>query len=90
MFDLVRRQLVRVPAPHLAALFPNRLVETEEGEIPEGWRWGTLGEIAENPRRSARPAEIPIGTGYIALEHIPRRSLSLSDWAVANGVESNK
>ena len=29
---------------HLAALFPDRLVESELGEIPEGWRVGTVGE----------------------------------------------
>lgn len=76
--------------PHLAALFPGRLVETEHGEIPEGWRWGMLGWIANNPRRSAQPAEIPEGTPYIALEHMPRQSLALGEWARADGVESNK
>jgi type I restriction enzyme S subunit len=30
--------------PHLAALFPARLVETEQGELPEGWRLSTIGE----------------------------------------------
>lgn len=29
--------------PHLAALFPDRLVETEHGEIPEGWDVSTIG-----------------------------------------------
>lgn len=28
--------------PHLAALFPARLVETEHGEVPEGWRRSPL------------------------------------------------
>lgn len=27
--------------------FPNRLVETEHGEIPEGWRWGTMADVLE-------------------------------------------
>lgn len=76
--------------PHLAALFPARLIETELGEIPEGWRWGPLGWIANNPRRSAQPAEIPEGTPYIGLEHMPRQSLALGEWARAAGVESNK
>ena len=30
--------------PHLYDLFPDRLVESELGEIPEGWRHSTIGE----------------------------------------------
>lgn len=33
--------------PHLAALFPDRLVETEHGEIPEGWEAKPLSDIAD-------------------------------------------
>jgi type I restriction enzyme S subunit len=75
---------------HLYDLFPARLVDSDLGEIPEGWRWGTLGEIADNTRRSARPEDIVEGTAYIALEHMPRRSLALAEWTSANAVESNK
>jgi type I restriction enzyme S subunit len=32
---------------HLADLFPDRLVDSELGEIPEGWTTGVLGDIAE-------------------------------------------
>ena len=32
--------------PHLADLFPDRLVETEHGEVPEGWEVKPLSEIA--------------------------------------------
>ncbi len=31
----------------IAALFPDRLVESELGEIPEGWKVGTVGEVIE-------------------------------------------
>ncbi|MBT9137386.1 MAG: hypothetical protein DDT34_02478 [Firmicutes bacterium] len=30
--------------PKLLALFPDRLVESVLGEIPEGWRWSEIGE----------------------------------------------
>ena len=30
--------------PHIAALFPARLIETEQGEIPEGWRISSIGD----------------------------------------------
>lgn len=37
-------------ADDLAALFPNRFMESELGEIPEGWKVGTLGDVCElNP-----------------------------------------
>ena len=45
--------------PHLAALFPARLVETEHGEIPEGWQaWG-LGQIATHHRATLSPSAEP-------------------------------
>ncbi len=49
-FDPVRaRAQGRDPVlpAHLAALFPDRLVESELGEIPEGWEVKTIGELAE-------------------------------------------
>jgi type I restriction enzyme S subunit len=32
---------------HILDLFPDRLVQSELGEIPEGWEVGTLGDLAE-------------------------------------------
>ncbi len=47
---------------HLADLFPSRLVDSELGEIPEGWEVGTLSDVsALNPEvwsKLTRPAEI--------------------------------
>lgn len=83
------QSLPGLPA-HLYDLFPDRLVESELGEIPEGWRIGSLGEVAVHPRRSVQPGEIKDETPYIALEHMPKRCIALSEWGVANGVESNK
>jgi len=71
-------------------LFPARLVDSALGPIPEGWKVGTLGNVAENPRRSVQPNSIPPDTPYIALEHMPRRCIALSDWGTAEGIESNK
>lgn len=58
--------------------------------LPEGWRSGTLGEIADNPRRGIDPERIVMSTPYIGLEHMPRRCISLSDWGCADDLESNK
>jgi type I restriction enzyme S subunit len=52
------QSLPGLPA-HLYALFPDRLVGSDLGEIPEGWRWGTLGEIAEHLRYSENPLSAP-------------------------------
>lgn len=83
------QSLPGLPA-HLYDLFPDRLVESELGEIPEGWGVGLLGDVAVHPRRSVQPAEIKSETAYIALEHMPKRCIALSDWGVADGLESNK
>jgi type I restriction enzyme, S subunit len=72
------------------ALFPDRLVESELGEIPGGWHWGTLRDIAENPRRGIDPKAVPPQTPYIGLEHMPRGSIALGDWGIASQAESNK
>lgn len=74
-------------APNLWALFPDRL--DEEGK-PEGWVVGTLGDVAQSQIRSCQPADIATGTAYIALEHMPRRSIALDQWASADNVESGK
>ncbi len=42
---------------HLADLFPSRLVESELGEIPEGWEVGRLGEFMELAYGRALKAE---------------------------------
>lgn len=34
--------------PHLATLFPDRLVETEHGELPEGWHVAAIGDHTAN------------------------------------------
>lgn len=78
-----------VPKP-LADLFPSRLVESELGEIPAGWEMGSLADVAEHLRRTVRPHQIQPDTPYVALEHMPKRSIALSDWALGVGLGSNK
>lgn len=51
---------------------------------------GKLGDIAEHPRRGVQPNNIAPDTAYIALEHMPRRCIALSDWGTADSLESNK
>lgn len=64
--------------------------ESELGLIPKGWRIGSFGDVADNPRRSVRPEEIEAATPYIALEHMPKHCVALATWGVADGLESHK
>ena len=78
-----------LPKP-LADLFPDSFEDSALGEIPKGWEVGTLGAVAEHPRRSVRPSEIDPQTPYIALEHMPQRCIALAEWEFGDGLESNK
>ena len=74
----------------LYELFPDGMVDSDLGEIPAGWEAKGLGAVANEVRIGAQPQSIKPGTPYIALEHMPKRCLSLSEWDVADGVGSSK
>ncbi|MCL6646360.1 MAG: restriction endonuclease subunit S, partial [Dehalococcoidia bacterium] len=52
------QSLPGLPA-HLYDLFPARLVDSELGEIPEGWEVGTFGDVAEQLRDNENPLSAP-------------------------------
>ncbi len=58
--------------------------------VPEGWEANTLGSICEQVCASVKPEALEPDTPYIGLEHMPRRSISLSDWGTAEQVTSSK
>jgi type I restriction enzyme S subunit len=78
-------------APYLAldiwSLFPDRL--DADGK-PEGWRFGKLGDVAQQVGESVKPEALDPCTPYIGLEHMPRKSIALSDWDGADKVTSGK
>ena len=92
-FDPVRVKMegrdTGLPKP-IADLFPNRLSDSECGEIPQGWKAGRLADIAIAPRRNVDPANLDDETPYIGLEHMPRRSIALTAWERIGKVTSNK
>ena len=71
-------------------LFPARLTPTELGEIPEGWGVKPLGDVAGQRRSTVKPPDIDPNSPYIALEHLPKRCIALSEWRNANGLASSK
>ncbi len=73
-----------------AALFPDGFEDSMLGEIPRGWDVGKIADITDNLRLSVQPEEIKPTTPYIGLEHMPRKSIALSEWDYADKVASNK
>ena len=66
-FDPVRAKMAgRDPAlpPAIAALFPNRMVNSELGQIPEGWEIGCLGDVVEQIRDNENPLASPDALFY--------------------------
>jgi len=58
--------------------------------VPEGWERKTLGDLCEQIRETVKPEALDPDTPYIGLEHMPRRSISLSEWGAAQHVTSSK
>ena len=77
-------------AADLYELFPDRLVDSVLGEIPEGWGVKALGEVAKQHRSGVKPEEIDAESPYIALEHMPKRCIALTQWSNADGLASGK
>jgi len=58
--------------------------------VPEGWKKECLGNLCREVRDSISPKELEPQTPYIGLEHMPRRSISISEWGYAEQVVSSK
>jgi type I restriction enzyme S subunit len=74
----------------IADLFPDSFEDSELGAVPEGWRVGCIGDIGKQLRPGVKPEELKPDEAYIALEHMPRKSISLSDWTTSEGITSGK
>ncbi len=72
-----------------AALFPAAFHDSPIGEIPHGWRIGTLGELVQlrTDRVDATPTKD--ATRYIALEDMPSKSIDLSNFQLGSAVNSS-
>lgn len=74
-------------APDIWDLFPDAL---DDDDKPDVWEHGCLADVADSPRRGISPADVSEETPYIGLEHMPRRSIALTEWEGAGKVTSNK
>ncbi len=64
-------------------------VKIKDG-VPEGWEKKMLGDLCVEIRESVSPEMLEPETPYIGLEHMPRRSISLSKWGTVEQVTSSK
>ena len=78
-FDPVRAKMAgRDPGlpKHIADLFPDRLVESEFGEIPEGWEMKTLGGLCHKPQYgyTASAKDEPNGPKFLRITDINKKA----------------
>lgn len=66
------------------------MVESELGLIPQGWKMAELGNLAESIRRNVKPGDVEPETPYFGLEHLPRKSIALSNWDSVDSINSAK
>jgi type I restriction enzyme, S subunit len=70
--------------------FPGHEHVKIKDDVPEGWKKITFGSICLEIKELINPKSIEPDTPYIGLEHIPRKSITLSDWGTAGEVSSTK
>jgi type I restriction enzyme S subunit len=56
----------------------------------DGWKDGEFGDVAENIRIQVTPDSLAETTPYIGLEHMPRKSIALTEWGTTESLASNK
>ena len=66
------------------------MVESKLGQIPQGWDVGQLGSLAESVRRNVKKGKVDQDTPYFGLEHLPRKSIALSNWEFVDSINSSK
>ena len=60
-------------------LFPDRMVDSELGEVPEGWRIGVLGDLLNRRVERCLTSDETASRPYVPIDCISPRSLSLVD-----------
>jgi type I restriction enzyme, S subunit len=58
--------------------------------VPSGWEVRLLGSFASEIKKGVKKKDLSDDEKYVGLEHIPRRSIAIKEWATADTVDSNK
>lgn len=77
-------------ADDIAALFPDRFVDSTLGEIPDGWSVGKASNFSTNVRVGCAPSQFSSDDFYVGLEHVDRRCLTLWNGGSGDDASSNK
>jgi len=56
-----------------------KMVESELGMVPEGWKIKKLGDIVKTVRISVKPGPQTLDLPYVPIDCLPRKSLALSE-----------
>ena len=67
-----------------------KMLDSELGEIPEGWEVENFGALVEYLRESIPKGTLDEAIAYMGLEHMPRKSISLSNWNMETEIGSTK
>jgi type I restriction enzyme S subunit len=70
--------------------FPDYEHATFTKGIPNGWKRRQISALASEIKRGVKKKDLADDEKYIGLEHIPRRSIAIWDWATGDTVDSNK
>lgn len=93
-FDPVRAKAVGEKltglADDLAVLFPDRFVDSELGDAPDGWKVGKISDFSTNIRVGCAPSQFSSEDFYVGLEHFDRRCLTLWNGGRGDDATSNK
>jgi type I restriction enzyme, S subunit len=58
--------------------------------VPSGWEVRTLASFASEIKKGVKKKDLADDEKYLGLEHIPRHSIAIKEWATADTVDSNK
>jgi type I restriction enzyme S subunit len=81
---------IRILEQMAKAVYQEWFGKVDKESLPKGWEEKTLGDIAQDIRRNVHPNDIDSETPYFGLEHLPRKSIALSEWGKAGDVQSTK
>ena len=85
--SVYREWFVRYRFPHHEV---SQFVESQHRQIPAGWQLGRVDDVAGVVIEGVEPRDVAIDDPYVGLEHLPRRSTTLVDWADIGTVTSRK
>ena len=86
----VNTRRIRILEQMAQSVYREWFGKVDEKSLSEGWEIGKLGDIAREVRRNVQPNQINPETPYFGLEHLPRKSIALSEWGKAGDVQSTK